>query len=168
MDTKSFTSLLRKIIREEVRSAVRAEMKTLLNEQKTNHKQVIQHGSQLHQMAERNPYDVTYSAKTAKVAAPKQFVKDSMLNDLLNETALSSQPVDQEWPSMDFRSEMAQAFGMGGGGYVDDVPHVAPAVDFDHRPVNINNPAVAKTVDAMTRDYSALMKAIDKKKGVIK
>lgn len=166
MDTKSFTTLLRKIIREEVRSAVRTEMKLLLNEQKTNHKQVIQHGSQLHRMAEQNPYDISFSAKPAKVAKPKQFVKDSMLNDILNETAMSSQPVEQDWPTMDFRSEMAQTFG--GAGYVDNTPHVAPAVDFDHRPVNMGNPAVAATVDAMTRDYSALMKAIDKKKGISK
>jgi len=166
MDTKSFTTLLRKIIREEVRSAVRTEMKLLLNEQKTNHKQVIQHGSQLHRMAEQNPYDISFSAKPAKVAKPKQFVKDSMLNDILNETAMSSQPVEQDWPTMDFRSEMAQTFG--GVGYVDNTPHVAPAVDFDHRPVNMGNPAVAATVDAMTRDYSALMKAIDKKKGISK
>lgn len=166
MDTKSFTTLLRKIIREEVRSAVRTEMKLLLNEQKINHKQVIQHGSRLHHMTEQNPYDISFSAKPAKVAKPKQFVKDSMLNDILNETAMSSQPVEQDWPTMDFRSEMAQAFG--GAGYTDTTPHVAPAVDFDHRPVNMGNPAVAATVDAMTRDYSALMKAIDKKKGISK
>jgi hypothetical protein len=30
----------------------------------------------------------------------------------------------------------------------------------------MDNPAVVATVDAMTRDYSALMKAIDKKKGI--
>ena len=31
--------------------------------------------------------------------------------------------------------------------------------------VNINDQKVAATVNAMTKDYSALMKAIDKKKG---
>jgi hypothetical protein len=159
MDTKSFTSLLRKIIREEVRSAVREEMKTLLNERKTDHKQVIQHGSRLHQMTEKNPYDITFSAKSAKPTKPKQFVKDSMLNDLLNETALSSAEIEQEWPTMNFQSEMAQAYGSG-------QTAVAPPTDFDHRPVNMDNPAVVATVDAMTRDYSALMKAIDKKKGI--
>lgn len=167
MDTKSFTTLLRKIIREEVRSAVRTEMKLVLNEQKTNHKQVIQHGSQLHRMTEQNPYDISFSAKPAKVAKPKQFVKDSMLNDILNETAMSSHVVEQDWPAMDFRSEMAQAFGSTSG-YVDNTPHVAPVEDFDHQPVNMGNPAVAATVGAMTRDYSALMKAIDKKKGISK
>lgn len=156
MDTKSFTSLLRKIIREEVRSAVRDEMKTLLNERKTNHKQVIQHGSRLHHMTEKNPYDVTFTAKPAKTAKPKQFVKNSMLNDLLNETV----EIEQDWPTMNFQSEMAQAFGHG------QTPAVAPVTDFDHRPVNMDNPNVVATVDAMTRDYSALMKAIDKKKGI--
>jgi hypothetical protein len=82
-----------------------------------------------------------------------------MLNDLLNETALSSAEIEQDWPTMNFQSEMAQAFGGG-------QPAVVPVTDFDHRPVNMDNPNVVATVDAMTRDYSALMKAIDKKKGI--
>ena len=49
---------------------------------------------------------------------------------------------------------------------VDDVPHVAPSTDLDGRPVNMKNEQVASAVTAMTKDYSALMKAIDKKKGV--
>ena len=32
-------------------------------------------------------------------------------------------------------------------------------------PVNMNNEQVAQTVQNMTKDYSALMKAIEKKKG---
>ena len=38
MDTKKFTTVLRKIIREEVTKAVRREMRHALNEQKTNQK----------------------------------------------------------------------------------------------------------------------------------
>ena len=43
----------------------------------------------------------------------------------------------------------------------------APIVenDVNGAPVNMANKQVAKTVGLMTKDYSALMKAIDKKKG---
>ncbi len=150
MDTKSFTSLLRKIIREEVRSAVREEMKTLLNERKTDHKQVIQHGTRLHHMTE---LDINHDLDIPRSYKPKQFVKNSMLNDLLNETALTSSDIEQDWPEMNFQTEQSQL-------------SVAPALDQNYQPVNMQNPNVASTVNAMTRDYTALMKAIDKKKGI--
>lgn len=150
MDTKSFTSLLRKIIREEVRSAVREEMKTLLNERKTDHKQVIQHGTRLHHMTE---LDINHDPDIPRSYKPKQFVKNSMLNDLLNETALTSSDIEQDWPEMNFQTEQSQL-------------SVAPALDQNYQPVNMQNPNVASTVNAMTRDYTALMKAIDKKKGI--
>ena len=55
---------------------------------------------------------------------------------------------------------MAQAFGGN-----TSRPAVAPMTDLQGKPVNANNEQVAATVNAMTKDYSALMKAIDKKKG---
>jgi len=42
---------------------------------------------------------------------------------------------------------------------------VAPATDIDGKPVDTNNPEVANVMGAITKDYSQLMKAIDKKKG---
>ena len=51
MSSKSFVKLLRKIIREEVQGAVRQ----VLTEQKTNHKQVIEHGMQMHEAADMRP-----------------------------------------------------------------------------------------------------------------
>lgn len=142
MSSKSFTKLLRKIIREEVRTAVR----DVLTENTTDHKQVISHGLQMNEMANTRP--------------KKQFTKNSMLNDLLNETAAA--PVSQQasdWNTMNFKSEMAQAFGM------DTSPSIAPMTGINGESVNMNNEKVATTVNAMTKDYSALMKAIDKKKG---
>jgi len=159
MDTKSFTSLLRKIIREEVRSAVREEMTTLLNERKTNHKHAMQHGSHLHKIVEKPRHANTFAATPMQPTRQTQFVKDPTLNDLLNETAMSTSDIEQEWPTMNFQSEIAGADGNGSVA-------VMPSTDFDHMPVNMNNPHVASTVNAMTRDYSSLMKAIDKKKGI--
>ena len=149
MESKSFFNALRKIIREEVQLAVRTEMKKMLTENKTDHKKVMQHGMQLNRIT-----DQTVSTRT--------FSKDPLLNDLLNETATTPA---EAWPTMDFRSEMAQAFGAMRGS-VEDIPYVAPTTDIDGKPVNMSNESVASAVTAMTKDYSALMKAIDKKKGM--
>ena len=149
MDTKGFINTLRKVIREEVQLAVRTEMKRLLTENTTNHKKTITHGLELEQMSRRQER--------------KTFSKDPMLNDLLNETA--TLPTD-EWTTMNFRSEMAQAFGGMRSVGDSNIPHVAPQTDLDGRPVNMANEQVATAVNAMTKDYSALMKAIDKKKGM--
>lgn len=142
MDSKSFTKLLRKIIREEVKSAVRQ----VLSEETTNHKQVMSHGMHMHEMANSRP--------------KKKFTKNSLLNDLLNETA--STPVSTEmtdWSTMNFKSEMAEAFG---GAKTPTAPLTNTGINGE--PVNMHKEGVAATVNAMTKDYSALMKAIDKKR----
>tara|TARA_R110002012_G_scaffold28993_2_gene90160 strand:+ start:1105 stop:1551 length:447 start_codon:yes stop_codon:yes gene_type:complete len=146
MSSKSFVKLLRKIIREEVQGAIRQ----VLTEQKTNHKQVIEHGMNLSH--------ITEDPMPNKPMAKKQFTKNSMLNDLLNETATTPPTADQaEWSAINFKSEMADAY---------NVPRSGPlaSTGINGETVNMSNQAVASTVNAMTKDYSALMKAIDKKK----
>ena len=133
MQTKSFVKLLRKVIREEVRSAVRSELQQL-NENAL-------------------PATPTISRKK------KRIVENDMLNDILNET--SAHAPDQEWSTMNFRSEMAQSLGMQMPGAQTPLA----TTDINGAPVNMNDEAVAATVDAMTRDYSGLMKAIEKKRG---
>jgi hypothetical protein len=143
MSSKSFVKLLRKIIREEVQGA----LQQVLTEQKTDHKQVMSHGMQMNEMANSRP--------------KKHFTKNSMLNDLLNETA--STPVSSEmteWSTMNFKAEMADAFGVAGGGPTGPLT----TTGINGEAVNMNKEGVAATVNAMTKDYSALMKAIDKKK----
>lgn len=154
MDTKGFINTLRKVIREEVQLAVRTEMRKMLTETKTDHRKAITHGLELEQLANH---------QTTKRQERKTFSKDPLLNDLLNETA--TLPTD-EWTTMNFRSEMAQAFGGMRVNGDSNVPFVAPTTDHDGRPVNMANEQVATAVNAMTKDYSALMKAIDKKKGL--
>lgn len=149
MDTKKFIDALRKVIREEVQTAVRTEVKKLLSENKVNHKKTIDHGLQLERMT--------------KQRETRNYSKDPLLNDLLNETAAVP---TESWPTVDFRSEMAHAFGGMRQMMDTGIPHVAPQTDHDGRPVNMSNEHVASAVTAMTKDYSALMKAIDKKKGV--
>jgi len=143
MSSKSFVKLLRKIIREEVQGAVRE----VLTEQKTNHKQVINHGIQMHEAAEMRP--------------KKQFTKNALLNDLLNETAGTPATAEMaDWSTSNFKSEMAEAFGVAPTAGTN----VAPPTGINGEAVNMQKEGVAATVNAMTKDYSALMKAIDKKK----
>lgn len=143
MDTKSFVKTLRMIIREEVRTAVQSAMKDMLTENT------------------KFTQSPRLDAPARSEARKKQYSKDPMLNDLLNETSGVS---TDEWPSIDFKSEMANAFGMQRGINGNDHLTIPVTTDITGMPVNMNNEAVAATVNAMTRDYSALMKAIDKKK----
>ena len=110
MKSDGFIKLLRKVIREEVQAAIKAELRPLLNE-------------------------------TANAPATQEMLDYSTTN---------------------FSSAMGEAIG--------SPQHVSrplmPLVtnDINGVPVNMQNENVAKTVDLMTKDYSALMKAIDKKK----
>ena len=158
MDSKSFVKVMRKLISEEVRKAVRAEMRTLLKEQKTDHRKSMKHGMDMYQET-RTPKPVARKRDTS-------FTKDSVLNDLLNETALTMNPKemygDRPMVSQDtlsFGSNDAQGFGMMR-------QHAQqPVTDINNNPVDTSNVKVAAVVDNITKDYSSLMSAINKKKG---
>ena len=94
----------------------------------------------------------------------KQFTSNPMLNELLNETAAT--PASQEmmdYSTMNFKSEMAEAFGAERQQAQPSMPLVTKGQQGE--PVNMADENVATTVKAMTRDYSSLIKAIDKKNG---
>lgn len=148
MKTDGFVKLLRKIIREEVRSVVKAELKPLLNEVRNN-----KQGINLSEVIKK-PKPVTKSNKQ------RQFVKDPLLNEMLNETASNPIAGTEEWPSMNFKADMSEAFGGG-----MQQPALA-TTGINGERVDMSNEKVATAVDNMTKDYSALMKAIDKKKGI--
>ena len=145
MKSQGFIKLLRKVIGEEVRSAIKSELRPLLNEM-NNH-----------------PIEAPEPARPRRPVEKKQFTKNSLLNDLLNETA--NTPPTQEmidYSTTNFTSAMGNAIGSP-----QHMPRpVMPLVtnDINGVPVNMQNENVAKTVSLMTKDYSALMKAIDKKK----
>ena len=162
MNSKDFIQALRKVIREEVQTAVRTEMSkfNVITETK----------------APVNKYP-TYnkSTVTQKVQSKKQFVKDPTLNSLLNETNgfKSDGPIAymeeqiiyndfSEWPSIKNNINPM----MGG---MATQKSIIPTTDTEGRPVNVNQlaqtEAGAAVVSALTKDYSALMKAIDRKKG---
>ena len=145
MKAQGFVKLLRKVIREEVRNVIVKELKPILNEVNINKRDI-----NLQEIA-----DVP-NIKT-KPVMKKQYTKNTALNDILNETATTP---PAEWNSVNFRSDMAEAFGM----QTSETPSATKGINGES--IDMNNEAVASTVSAMTKDYSALMKAIDKKKGV--
>jgi hypothetical protein len=87
-----------------------------------------------------------------KIVEKKQFTKNSILNEVMNETAASD-----EWKTM------------GGGTYDSSkVNEVLGKSYGDMMNGNSNVPVTVdgQTADFLTKDYSKLMKAIDKKKGI--
>jgi hypothetical protein len=145
MKTQGFVKLLRKVIREEVRNVIVKELKPILNEVN-----IKKHDINLQEVLDT-------PKKPKQPVMKKQYTKNAALNDILNETA-STPP--EEWNSMNFRSDMAEAFGMQSS----NTPLATKGINGER--IDMNNEAVATTVNAMTKDYSALMKAIDKKKGM--
>lgn len=156
MNSKDFIQVLRKVIREEVQVAVRGELdkfSSVITESKT--KPVAQ------------PVKYTEQYKPKPQPQKKQFTSNPTLNDLLNDTVgfkgegpqvYLEESIDyndrSEWPTMNM-SRMPQA------------PPVLTDVDGRRFDVDqlASTEAGAAVVNALTKDYSALMKAIDKKKG---
>ena len=151
MKTELFIKLLRKVIREEVSKAV----KEVLTEQTVDHDKVMNHGMNLAEMAQ-NP-------RPKKTRAKKEYSKNEMLNDILNETAATGNFASMNNGPMvsggTFDSSMAQSFG------ASRRPQSLASTGINGEAVDMSNEGVATAVKAMTKDYSALMKAIDKKKG---
>ena len=155
MKAKDLAQLLEVI----VRKVVREELKPILSEVKKSQKPIIKEIKS--KKVEVDPLEIDMGKILAieenkKASKPKSFIKNPMLNELLNETHQSG-----EWKTMDaqFGSNQAQAWSGR------ESTTVAPTQDIDGRPVDTTNPEVANVMGAITKDYSQLMKAIDKKKG---
>ena len=145
MDTKSFVKILRKVIREEVQKAV----KQALNENSMSDKQVINHGMNLAEIAENPMPSRPYAKK-------KKFAKNSMINDLLNETAATG----------DFASMMEGP----AVGYEDGYPQMGPTrtstmVGIQGETVKPATKELEAVNNAINKDYSQLIRAINKKNG---
>ncbi len=158
MKAKELAQLLELV----VRKVVREELKPILSEVKKSKKPIIREVKSKKVRVEKDPLDINLSEILAEAphveTEKKTFVKNPMLNEMLNEVADSG-----EWRNLNdsnsFTSNQAQSFMQGGS------TSVAPTTDIDGRPVDTNNQEVANVMGAMTKDYSQLMKAIDKKNG---
>jgi len=136
MNTKSFIKILRKVVREEVRTA----LKDVLNETPVTDKQVINNGVGLYDLVENRPI------------VKKKFAKNSMLNDILNETADTADFASMnEYPSM--------------GDMMTSNAVQKPLEGINGESIDTSKPEIQAIDKAINRDYSGLMKAMNKKNG---
>ena len=156
MKAKELAQLLELV----VRKVVREELKPIITEVRNASKPIIKERKV--KVVEKDPLDINLSEILSeqpdkpKPTEKKTFMKNPLLNEMLNEVAESG-----EWRNMEstFNSNQAQGFVHGGS------QSTIPTTDIDGRPVDTNNEQVAAVAGAMTKDYSQLVKAIDKKKG---
>ena len=139
MKAKTFENLIRKVVREEIDYALRREIKSLKEDLKEETKNSIV----------EQPSSITNTIKEEvknlrppRKFSPRTFANNGTLNDLLNETAQG----DTNLESGNSPVSLSKPFATG-----------APmSMDTTGMPEEVAN--------AVTRDYSDLMKAIDRKK----
>ena len=146
MDTNKFVKALKVLIKEEVRKEVNKQ-KLAIRES------IIQEMSQPQQ--------------NKKVRKPNVKFKDNKFSDLLNETV-------DAWPTMGGqtltsnsaqgmdRATMASMMGLSSS---PTPQSMIPQTDSDGKRVDVNAVMNSGVGEALTKDYSQLMKAIAKKKG---
>lgn len=144
MKSKEFIQVLRKIIQEEVQTAVRTEF----NRARTS----------ITESTTETPVHV----KASKISEKRKYSENSMLNDILNETGTFSRNSLNESMSSEFDEWPTVSMNTLLNNRVASKPAV-PLTDLEGRPVT-NIPK--EVVNNITKDYSALMKAIDRKKGI--
>lgn len=156
MDTKKLIKAIQLIIKEEVKKEVakkeKALRKSILKELKESQPQVV----------ERDPLDVEHIFET-KQQTKQTFTGNSMLNDMLNETAHGG-----EWKSINggpqvFNSSQAQ----GWGGFNQQTPSVLQTTEGGQVSTQQlqQTDAGQAVLNALTKDYSGLMKHMNDKKG---
>ena len=148
MKAKTFENLIRKVVREEIDYSLRREIKSLKEDLRDELKPTItEHTEKLVEIPE-----ATKSSLKEKIMGiepikkpnhqPQNFTSNSSLNDLLNETAMG----DTNTESANSPVSLSSPFGSG-----------APLpMDTTGMPDSVAN--------AVTKDYSGLMKTILKKK----
>ena len=143
MKAKTFENLIRKVVREEIDYALRREIKSLKEDLRDELKPTItEHKERMVEVPQQNSLKEKIMGK--KPFKKQNFSGNSTLNDLLNETAAG----DTNTQSAMAPVSLSQPFATG-----------APLpMDTTGMPASVAN--------AVTRDYSGLMKAIDKKKGL--
>ena len=88
--------------------------------------------------------------KSEKIVEKKSFTKDSILNDVLNETAQRD-----EWKTMGGgKFDSSRMNEIIGSNYGDMMNSQSPTISVD-----------GQTPDFLKKDYRGLMKAMDKKQG---
>ena len=144
MKAKTFENLIRKVVREEIDYALRREIKSLKEDLRDELKpNIIEHKERMVEVPQPVKNSLKEKIMGKKPFKKQNFVGNSTLNDLLNETAAG----DTNTQSAMAPVSLEQPFSSG-----------APLpMDTTGMPTEVAN--------AVTRDYSGLMEAIKKKKG---
>ena len=147
MKAKTFENLIRKIVREEIDYALRREIKTLKEDLQVELKPTItehiEKQTDIPETVKTSLKEKIMGTMPLKQRLTHNFTANSALNDLLNETAMG----DTNMESGNSPVSLSQPFASG-----------APLpMDTTGMPQEVAN--------AVTRDYSSLMKAIAAKKG---
>ena len=147
MKAKTFENLIRRVVREEIDYALRREIKSLKEDLRDELKPtIVEHKERIVEVpedAKNSLKEKIMGKKPLKKTKPQSYTNNSMLNDLLNETAQG----DTNLETANSPVSLSDPFASG-----------APMpMDTTGMPESVAN--------AVTRDYSGLMKAINKKKG---
>ena len=152
MKKSTILEVIKKVVKREVRLAIKEELNKKQPSSKPEFNQMMEHAD-------------TLFNKTAEV---KNFTENPILNEALNQTAS-----EKEWPTMGGRQLNKTDAGAGTPGLAAMMgmqsheemfggkPTAQQMIPADRQHVEVQ-PDVEQ---ALTRDYSSLMKAIDKKKG---
>ena len=139
MKAKVFEKLIRKIIREEIDYALSREIRNLKEDLRSN-TSIIEENKNLSLKQKGSLKEKIMGQTPVKKHINQQYTSNSTLNNLLNETAMGD---------TNLNSNMSPVSMEGEFNTIGDVPVEA---------------APQEVVNAVTRDYSDLMKAIDKRK----
>ncbi len=145
MKAKTFENLIRKVVREEIDYALRREIKSLKEDLRDELKPTItEHTERMVEVPEETKTSLREKIMGKKPIKKQErnFTNNSALNDLLNETAMG-----------DTNTQTAQS------------PVSLSDPFSSEAPLPMDTTGMPDSVaDAVTRDYSGLMKAINKKK----
>tara|TARA_R110000782_G_scaffold256533_1_gene345583 strand:+ start:206 stop:652 length:447 start_codon:yes stop_codon:yes gene_type:complete len=147
MKAKTFENLIRRVVREEIDYSLRREIKSLREDLRDELKPtIVEHTEKIAKVPETVKHSLKEKimGRTPVKQQPTQnFSSNSTLNDLLNETAAGNTNTQIAQAPV----SMAQPFATGA-------------------PLPADTTGMPKSVaNAITKDYSGLMKAIAKKKG---
>jgi len=147
MKAKTFENLIRKVVREEIDYALRREIKSLKEDLRDELKPTItEHTEKMVKVPTKSKTSLKEKIMgnaPIKQRPTQNYTSNSALNDLLNETAMG----DTNTQTANSPVNLSQPFATGA-------------------PLPMDTAGIPDSVaNAMTRDYSGLMKAISKKKG---
>ena len=144
MKKNELVDIIRTLVKEEVHNALPQILMEVLAEKMTeNSAAILESKKQQEQIPTRKPnfnVDVEAPVKKQPAPAPKMFTKNPLLNQVLNET-VGGVPLEESCPT----------------------PSAIDVIKTLPKEALNENKEVAAVANALTRDYSKLLKAVDAK-----